>query len=239
MRIVLLLFASLAWAQAPVEFEVATVKTAPAQEFGHVSTRIDGDNHRLNFSNVNLKEMIAWAYHVQQYQISGPGFLETERFDVTAKIPDGLAGQTPLMLEALLADRFNLAIHRETKELPVFELVVAKGGPKLKDAESEYGVNKNSNRSRAHVTAKATMRRFAEFLSGEVSRPVMDKTGLTGTYDMTLDYSPDDRASNDDTSAVPSLFTALQEQLGLRLESAKGPVETVVVDHAERTPTEN
>src|SRR5215469_13238483 len=88
-RIVFLLFASLAWAQAPVEFEVATIKPAPPQEFGHLSTRMDWDNHRLNFSNVNLKAMIARAYHVQQYQIGGPDFLETERFDVVAIIPDG------------------------------------------------------------------------------------------------------------------------------------------------------
>ena len=233
-------FVRTAAGQTPAEFEVATIKPAPPQEFGHVSTHMNWDGHRLDFANVNLKEMMARAYHVQQYQIMGPDFLETERFDVVAKFPDGSKGdQMPLMLQALLADRFKLAIHRQTKELPVYDLVVAKGGPKLKAAESESGTSKNSNGTRAHVVVNASMRRFAEFLSQEVNRPVVDKTNLTGSYEMTLDYTVDDSAAGNDAATGPSIFTALQEQLGLKLESAKGPVETIVVDHVERTPTEN
>src|SRR5262249_24609771 len=106
-------------------------------------------------------------------------------------------------------------------------------------AECESGTSKNSNGTRVHMSAKVTMHHFAEVLTGEVHRPAVDKTGLPGAYEITLDYSPDDRGVNDDTATGPSLFTALQEQLGLKLASAKGPVDTIVVDQAERRPTEN
>ncbi len=242
MRFGCLLFASLAFAQAPPQFDLATVKPSAAQTDGRTQTRMssDTDTGRLTYSNVNLKEIIGRAYKVQEYQVTGPGFITTERFDIAAQFPPHTDGnRVPLMLQALLADRFKLTIHRDTKELPVYALVIAKGGPKFKPADSSTGVTSDSNRTRWHVTAKVTMPRFAEFLTDEAGRPVVDKTGLTGTYDLTLDWAVDNSAIASDSASGPSLFTALQEQLGLKLDPAKGPVETIVVDHAEKTPTDN
>ena len=232
----------IAAAQTPVEFEVATIKPAPPQPEGRTSTRMssDTDTGKLNYTNVNLKEAIGKAYKVQQYQITGPDWIETERFDIVAKFTPHSAGdQVALMLQALLAERFKLTLHRETKELPMYVLVVAKNGPKFKTTESETGISSNSNRTHWHVVAKGSLRRFAEFLSDEAGRPVVDRTGLSGSYELTLDWTPDDSPTTNDSAAGPSLFTALQEQLGLKLDSTKGPVEMLVIDRAERTPTEN
>jgi uncharacterized protein (TIGR03435 family) len=240
MRFGILLVAGLAFAQTQPQFEVATIKPSAPQPIGHTSTRMDSNRERLNYSYVNLKEVIGQAYKVRQYQITGPDWLETERFDITAKLPaaEGSSRQVALMLQALLADRFKMAIHRETKVLPVYALVAGRSGPKLKSSESDSGISSNSNRTSLHVTAKATMQRFAEFLSEEVGRPVIDRTGLTGPYDFTIDWAVDNAIAND-SPAGPSIFTALQEQLGLKLDSTKGPVEIIVVDHADRTPSEN
>ena len=121
----------------------------------------------------------------------------------------------------------------------MYALVAAKNGPKFQSTESETGISSNSIRTHWHVVAKGSMGRFAEFLSDEAGRPVVDHTGLSGSYELTLDWAPDDAAAANDAAAGPSLFTALQEQLGLKLDSTKGPVEMLVIDRAERTPTEN
>ncbi len=242
MRYGMLLIAGAVLAQAPPQFDVATIKPTVPQTDGRTQTRMssDTDTGRLNYTNVNLKEIIGRAHKVQLYQISGSGWIDTERFDIVAQFPPHPpADRLPLMLQSLLVNRFKLTTHRETKELPIYALALAKGGPKFKRAESASGVTSDSNRTRWHVVAKTTMQRFAEFLTDEAGRPVVDKTGLSGAYDMTLDWAVDNSATLNDAAAGPSLFTALQEQLGLKLESAKGPVETIVVDHAERTPTED
>jgi uncharacterized protein (TIGR03435 family) len=232
--------ALVAFPQTPVEFEVATVKPAPPQPGGNTSYGMSANAGRLSYANVTVKDVLEKAYRVQRYQIAGPDWIDTERFDIAAKIPDGAArDQVPLMLQALLADRFKLALHRETKELPMYALVVAKNGPKFKTFESDAGIYSRSNGAHWHVEAKGSMQRFAEFLSEEAGRPVADQTGLSGLYQMTLDWAADDAVAANDTAAGPSLFTALQEQLGLKLDSTKGPVEMLVIDRAERTPTEN
>jgi uncharacterized protein (TIGR03435 family) len=228
--------------QVAHEFDVATVKPATAQSEGRTSTRMSSDTEagKLTYSNVNLKDVIGKAYKVQQYQINGPDWLDTERFDFVARFPPhSPAEQLPLMLQALLADRFKLTVHRTTKELPVYVLAVAKNGPKFKNAEKATGITSNSNRRQWHVVAKVSMEAFAEFLTSEAGRPVLDKTGLTGSYEMTLDWAPDSTPATNEAVTLPSLFTALQEQLGLKLGSAKGPVEMLVVDNVDRAPTEN
>jgi uncharacterized protein (TIGR03435 family) len=234
----------IAAAQAPVEFEVATIKSAPPLPPGRTDRRMSTNGGRLNYTNVTLKDVVRQAYKVQRYQITGPDWIDTALFDIAAKIPNGASrDQVPLMLQALLADRFKLALHRETKELPMYALVVAKNGPKFKTSESESGITSNSSRTHWHVTANVSMRGFAEFLTEEAGRPVVDQTGLTGSYDLTLDWAPDNAVATpdapNDSAAGPSLFTALQEQLGLKLDSTKGPVEILVIDRAEKTPTEN
>jgi uncharacterized protein (TIGR03435 family) len=205
---------------------------------------------------VRLRQLIEFAYHVDKFQISGgPGWFESQGFDVLAKPPQSAeadAGTRQLSndqrnqlrrrLQALLAERFQLVVHRETKEMPVYALVVAKNGPKLKESTKERDMGGMPGR----VTAEGTpMEGLAEYLTGMLKRPVLDRTGLKGTYDFKLEWTPDPGglgkldeekaggASAPDPSG-PSIFTALQAQLGLKLESQKGPVEFIVIDRAEK-----
>jgi uncharacterized protein (TIGR03435 family) len=232
----------LALAQAP-EFDAVSIKLAPQQQPGHTDTRMSVTTApskgpgKLNYYNVNLKDLIGQAYRVKQFQIEGPGLAAVpDRYDISAVVPAGYGNdQVPLMLQALLADRFKLMLRRETRQLPVYALIAGKNGPKLKPVESGGGVSTDSNRSRVHLDAKVTLERLADLLSDRLDRPVLDQTGLKGTFDIVLDWSPDS-AGQDTTS--PSIFTAVQEQLGLKLEPKKEPVEFLVVDHAER-PSEN
>jgi len=197
-----------------------------------------------NFSatNASYAECIRWAYQVKDYQVLGPDWLPSDEasYDIVAKAPpDTPLAQMRLMVQRLLAERLKLALHRETRTLPIYELVVGKQGPNL----SKSGLQKSSEDSRqstssrgGHVTAThVSMAELAYQISRWTGRPVFDKTGIKGEFDFTLDYATDDR----ETSGPPSLFTALQQQLGLKLTASKGPVEVLLIDHAERIPTEN
>jgi uncharacterized protein (TIGR03435 family) len=230
-------------AAPPPAFEVASIKPAPPQAPGRVSIRMSSDPGRLNYTNVSLSDLMAKAYGVQHNQISGPAWLDTERFDIVAKIPAGVAeDQIPRMFQALLADRFKLKLHSEKKQLPVYALVVLKTGPKLQKAESSSGLSGGLSLGRGHVSGKVAMPWFADYLSLRVGRPVMDQTELDGAYVIALDWVPDSPEVPDGASpgaSGPSLFTALQEQLGLKLMATKGPVEFLVIDHMEKIPTEN
>jgi len=236
------------------EFEVASIKPAPPQAPGRVSTRMSADAGRLTYTNVSLSDVIAKAYSVPHNQISAPAWLDTERFDIAAKIPAGIAmDRIPQMLQALLADRFKLALHRDKKVLPIYRLVVAKDGPKLQPAESSGGLSMGINPGSAHVNGNVSMAWLADYLSVRLARPVLDQTALDGAYAVALDWVPDPTAEPASmamgqpgvpdgalpAAPGPSLFTALQEQLGLRLVAAKGPVEILVIDHAGKVPTEN
>ena len=172
-------------------------------------------------TGMSLKNLVCGAYNKKDFQcLGGPAWLDSDRYDVEAKPDSALSDQllklSPeqrwkvqgLMKQALLEDRIKLKVHHETRVLPIFALVVAKGG--LKMQEGKAGDN----------------------YSKEVGHIVQNKTGLTGVYDFTLRYS-DDLATGADSS-VPSIFTALQEQLGLKLENAKAPVDVIVIDHVER-----
>jgi uncharacterized protein (TIGR03435 family) len=184
------------------------------------------------------------AYRVASYQISGgPAWLATDRFDINAKASGDrtlTADQKREMLRALLEDRFHLKVHRKVKEQSVYSLVVAKGGPKLKtsSADEQSGMTLGSKGQTLEMRfSKWNMARLAGQISGNEGRKVVDKTGLSGEYDFTLSYLDDRRAVGGQEDG-PSLFTALQEQLGLKLESQKGPVEVLVIDHADK-PSEN
>ncbi len=222
-------------------FEVASVRpsapNAPGGESGHFRTG------KIGFENTRLKSLIEEAYNVKDYQIAGPDWLGSLRFDVTATMPVGTPrDRMRLMLQQLLVERFKLAIHRETKDLPKYALVVSKNGPKMK-AASPGGTDMRSGFG--HVEASnISMSGLAEKLSSLLSRPVFDETGLTGGFNFTLDFTPEtpEQTPNDkiETAANgPSIFTAVQEQLGLKLESRKGPLEVLVLDHIEKVPTEN
>jgi uncharacterized protein (TIGR03435 family) len=247
-------------------FDVVSVKPSKSDD-GRMRIMFKPDGYSA--INVSMKLLIQTAYGIRQDLISGgPGWLESAGYDFDAKVAgpdvDALKKLTPeqrrSMLQPALADRFKLKVHTETKQLPVYEIVLAKGGSKLKEATAgdtyANGIKGPDGVGRGgmmrfgpgQLTAQAVpMTSLTNMLSQQLHRTVLDKTGLTGKYDLELNWTPDQGAdpmfkgpegssqrgeAAPDTSG-PSIFTALQEQLGLKLQSAKGPVETLVIDHVE------
>jgi uncharacterized protein (TIGR03435 family) len=234
--------AALSAQTAAPRFEVASIKPTPIDQYNG-SSGISSGHGRINGNGVTLKRCIIGAYGVGPSQIiGGPPWLDTDRFEIAAKA-DGPAGDGDLMimLQTLLADRFKLAIHRETRPLEALVLEVAKNGPKLEKAEE--GANSSTNGSRGSIVGKAlTMSHFAWVLSRTMNVPVVDGTGLAGAFNLTLQWSPDAdkplKPGETGADTGPSIYTAIQQQLGLRLQARKTPIEVVVIDHAEK-PTEN
>ena len=231
--------------KTPLVFEVASVKP---NRTGANDTHIGHDGATLTMTNVTLRYCILRAYSVADAQVSGPAWLDSDRFDIVAKAgADAQHDQSRLRLRSLLADRFKMTLHREKKESSIYALVPARGGLKIPAEPANLPDGGNLSSGPGHVTAKgASMAHFAEFLSGPraaLGRVVVDQTGLTGAYSFDLDWTPDDaevrRQERLERNAPPSLPTALQETLGLRLEPRKAPVEILIVDHAERIPTGN
>jgi len=212
-----------------------------------------GPSGSFEAGGVNLMSLIAQAYDVRGFQIvGGTGWMNDDKYTIVtkdeAKNPTGSElsamndaqrqqAQDRLMakVRAMLADRFQLKIHRETKEMPVYDLTIAKSGVKMQvapeDGNNDVGLNSSrTNEAKTGVQGKnLPMDVLARFLSNQVGRTVVDRTGLTAHYNFKLVYSAD----MGDTTG-PSIFTAVQEQLGLKLESGKGPVEVVVIDRAEK-----
>jgi uncharacterized protein (TIGR03435 family) len=221
-------------------FEVASIKPAQSTDRGF-SVSVSGS--RLTITKTDLSFLIRYAYDLRSLQliVGGPGWVRSEQYDVIGKAEGDAkrsAEQFRPMLQALLADRFKLAIHREMREIPVYVLVVGKNGPKMVAVNGADPGPMSSSMTPGHLNApKLSMARLAGLLGGmpELQNLVFDETGLTGIYTFTLEWSPDDGRS---TSSGPSIFTAVQEQLGLKLEAVKRPVEHLVIDHAER-PSEN
>jgi uncharacterized protein (TIGR03435 family) len=222
-------------------YEVASIKPNDSSS-GNSST--NGSKGQIVFTNQALKRLIERAYNAQPFQVTGPSWVSDARFDIVAKYPaDTKKDDRPVMLRTLLEDRFKLAVHHETKEMPGYTLVVAKGGFKLKPVEPNGSSSTNSNGS-GHVrtlTAKKTsMADLAEDMARSLGQMVVDKTGLDGVYDFELRYITDDLSSSaGDVDGIPSLFTALRDTLGLRLQPEKVPTDIIVVDHVERVPIEN
>jgi uncharacterized protein (TIGR03435 family) len=267
----------------------------------HVGMKIDAA--RVDIGSLSLADLIRIAYRVKSYQVSGPDWMASERFDVLAKLPEGASrDQVPEMLQALLAERFKLTVHRASKEHAVYALVVAKNGPKLKeslpDADAPAGdgapsapgvgnpqvrVSGSGENTRVVVSggqngamhmsmgpggtmhleaAKMTVAGLADMLSRFVDHPVVDLTDLKGTYQVALDLSMEDvrnaartagvlapgLAAGGDAARPPaeaasdpgglSVFAAVQ-QLGLKLEPRRVPIDLIVIDHLEKTSTEN
>jgi uncharacterized protein (TIGR03435 family) len=243
---VLALFAAAATAQRPTaatSFDVATIKP---NNTGSGSVGVHSDEGVFNASNVSLRNLLEDAYNIRREQISGiPSQLDSLRFDISAKIVADPAATSKITddemraaLLHLLEDRFGLKAHTETRTLPLYQLIVAPGGSKLKPSPSpdaKTSVNVHNNRD---LTAKGDpMPDFANELAGFVRRPVIDKTGLPGKFDFELHFTPDDAAPGS-SDTLPGLFTALEEQLGLKLQGGKGPVPVLVIDHLE-LPTAN
>jgi len=228
-------------------YDVVSIKPDHTDS-GRVSIRIDDGN--FDALNVSLKTMILGAYSLKEAQLFGlPKWGDSAHFDIKAKIIDPdkkqLEALTPeefaSMQQPILADRFQLKFHRERKILPVYELVVMKGGPKFKEAtpielKGDQGM---SLHNRTLVATGELMSRLADQLSAQLQRVVVDKTGLTAKYNFQLSWSPDDAGPpSPDVAAPPDIFTALEEQLGLKLQPAKEEMDTFVIDHVEY-PTEN
>lgn len=231
---------------------------------GSISVSIDEDHFEM--TNVTLAIMIRNAFDLKPAQVLNlPPWADSEHFDVKGKVIDGdIAALKKMtdderrpMFQAMIKERFSLQFHMATKDMAVYELVVAKGGLKIpalppqteSEKEAERGsdkmgrgsINMNRGAEGAHLTAKGiTMARLAAVLSDRAGRPVLDQTNLTGDYSMELRWSPEDAASHPDDAGnpLPSLFTALQEELGLRMVSSHGDVPTMVIDHVDR-PSEN
>jgi uncharacterized protein (TIGR03435 family) len=222
-------------AEAQVAFAVASIRpSAEAVKFER-----DGETKMLPgtvwMRDVTIETCIKWAYSVQKAQVSGPVLLTSERYDIVAKA-DGKASadEMKVMMQTLLTERFKLEFHREKKELRSFALVVMKGAAKLKQAGSDE-VPSRQNSAMGTVARATTMQEFADFLSGPVEKPVVDKTGLAGRWDFAFDftkYMTDAPKGPDDFLLV--LNETLQGELGLKLETEKDMVDMVVVDHVEK-----
>ena len=228
-------------AKAPA-YEVVTIR--PSAPGGRPDADSDSDSYTAR--NVTLKMLLEDAYGIRQQLISGvPRSLREARFDVQAKVVDADTmrrlkdEQRPAMLLQVLQERFRLKAHVEIKLLPVYELVVMRGGPKFKEATKESLANADMEVRRRRLTATAqTMPALADALTGVVDRTVVDKTGLAGSYDFTARWTPDGAEGATDVMAPPRISDGLQEQLGLRLRPGKGEVRTLVVDEAQ-APGEN
>ena len=208
--------------------------------------------------NHALKTLIAAAYDLNpQAILGGPTWVDSDHYDIVARTPGGVRptlNEQLLMLRKLLADRFGLAFHREEKEMRVYALTVAKGGPKLRESTRALDASPQGPPPLIFVVSPqlvklpgryATMAEFASVLQrSALENPVLDSTGLSGRYDFDLEFTPDETVfggafgKGTDDSTKPRLFTAIQQQLGLRLEAARRPVQALVIDHVER-PSEN
>jgi uncharacterized protein (TIGR03435 family) len=298
-------------------FDVASIKAAPPLDGHFIRMGMTGgpgtkDPTRLTCENCTLTMMLLQAYDIQPYQLNAPGWMNSERYEISAKIPEGATkDQFRQMLQNLLAERFHVKVHKDSKESQVYDLTVAKGGPKFKEtaeappvgtggaADASDGqpklpaitqfnrLNLDSNgcpvfpsggpvgnaprtmviNGKACVRAEGqTMEQLSKMLSNQLGKPVTDTTGLKGKYDFNMTFAAEntrggplgtpgqatmvfrtvgpggggggeERAA--DTESAPTLFAALQSQLGLKLEQKKGLIDVIVVDSGDKTPTEN
>lgn len=242
-------------ASKPV-FEVASIKPNRSG----VGSAFNGSPNRLVATALSLSFLIREAYGVRDFQlVGGPDWINTDRWDIEAKATEGAistpAASMDMMLQSLLEDRFQLKVHREMKELPVYDVTVARGGLKMKLSPDQSppvrGTGKDGpprpgevrrggmRMGSGEIEASAwTVHNFINLLSRQMDRTLVDKTDVQGFYDIKLEWTPDLSGSPPAGSEPPSIFTALQEQLGLKLESAKGLVEVLMIEDA-RKPAEN
>jgi len=250
-------------AAAPLAFDAISIHPS------HVGTTTDGDvtiwrtvtstpGDGYVAENVSLKEVIVDAYNIKPNYISGgPDWIDSDAYVINAKVVAG-DGTAPLkltkaqrrqMLQTMLADRFKLVVHNETKDAPIYELDLAKGGPKLHastpgndaargvtgpDGQFHPGLSSLAGNG-VIIEQNAPLSLVADLLSSmELKRPVIDKTGLAGKYDIDLHWTPDNTPPDSPLAGGPSIFAAVQEQLGLKLNSTHGPVRTLVIDHIEK-----
>ena len=231
------LIAAVAWAQPQPDpaFEAASVHLTPPSQFGYTSFGPFGTN-RYSVTNVTLDFLVQLAYNVTPSEILGIEKLGSEHYDVTAKAEDGVLltrEQLAPRMRRLLADRFKLSVHRDLKSYDGYALVAAKGGPKLKPTAGSSGGGTVFPGGMRLINLPLSS--FASALRSTAGRPVEDRTGIQGNYDFDFRYALD----TDTDSSLPSFFTALQENFGLKLEPAKVSLGIVVIDSADKVPSDN
>jgi len=235
------MMAGIAFAQAPA-FDAATVKMGGPEVNGLININTGKIVHGVvTLANATLSDCLKFAYSLTtDEQIAGPDWINQKvvRFEVTGKAPpDTPDDQLMLMLQALLKERFQIAMHTEQREMTHYELVIGRNGLKLKESTVGPADGFGTARLDGIRSNRMTMNKLAAMLSRMTRMPVLDKTGLTGFYQFDLKYA--DERQPVENQVGPSVFTAVQEQLGLKLESKKSPVEVLVIDHAEKVPLGN
>lgn len=229
-------------AQTP-EFDAASIKPSKA---GGGRGSMNSDPGRITYTNVSLRDCLMAAYDMKDYQISGPDWMRADRFDIKATAAGAASDDAmKLMLQKLLIARFQMSVHREKRELPVYAMVIAKGGTKLHESETPGKSNMRMTSGGVaftSVTVQELIDDLSRLRTAEMDRPVVDDTGLKGRYDFTVTLF----ASQEEMMAAmskgdfgSSIFTLIQEQLGLKLEARKLPLDMVIVDKADKVPTEN
>lgn len=223
-------------------FEVASVKPADPGEAnpGDIPRNMATSPGHFIMRNVPLRYCLEWAWDLKDYEVSGPDWIKTDnRYDIVANAPGASENDIRLMLRTLLNERFQMKTHRETKILDVYALLPGKGTPKVVEA-AENEVTQMAPGPGGLKFTKQPISRFTFLLTRRMDRPAIDMTGLKGLYNFTIDLSGlgFNGKPADDPSA-PSIFTTVQENLGLRLVAQKAPIDILVVDHAEKVPTGN
>ena len=256
--LVLMASSTLALGQTRPEFEVVSIKPA-GDQIQQVGVGLHIDGSQVGLSDLSIKDIAGIAYQVKPNQVFGPDWISNQRYNIAAKIPDGGSqNQVREMIQSLLADRFQLVMRLESKEMLLYEISLGKNEPKLtkstRDCSADtYACHGFSGNPRRLSGMGVDMADLASVLTGYAGRPVLDKTGISGEFDFLLQWNPfygrqrvtqttDDtprpRARNEgpmpDIDSLPDLGTALDQQLGLKLESRKGPVETYVIVSVER-----
>jgi uncharacterized protein (TIGR03435 family) len=247
-----ILLAQIALSQPPAEnpaFDAVSIKPSAPDARGGGFNMSPG---RLTAKNQSLKDLVRFAYDIHDYQLSGGlGWTDSERYEVVATFPgETTNARRAQMMQAMLADRFGLAIHRESKEVAGYALVTGKNGPRFHAAESEQNEmmlgRSPSSGQRTLNARRSKMADLASILADLLGKPVEDKTGLEGLFDFAMEWTPDSVSERSlkpgaekvetpgDGQTGPSIFTALQETLGLKLETKKVMVGAVVIDHAEK-----
>jgi uncharacterized protein (TIGR03435 family) len=255
----------LAQPEAKPEFEAVSLKLSSPDPRGYTVGCNGGpgtnDPGIFRCQNMSLSNLLVRAYGIPYNRVMGPDWLRTQMFEIQAKVPQGTTpDHFKIMLQNMLESRFGLKQHTESREMPIYRLVAMKGGAKFKPSgeapdggaqradelerqgypamkPDQFGMSMANGRGRMQQK-KYTMEMLAAFLSSQSGRPVRDATNLTGEFQLALYWISDSRAEAE-PEAGPTLLQAVQDQLGLRLESAKGPVDVLVVDHCEKLPTEN
>ena len=225
-------------AQQPT-FAVATIRPSSADvKFEHDgATEVQGNT--LSMRDVTVDSCIKWAYGVQNSQIAGPGWMDSDRFDITAK-SDGPATQTEMkhLLQGLLAERFGLVFHHEQREMKALVLSVVSSGAKLKPAAAPDAPPSHQNSANGTIARSMSISEWANFIAGPLQMPVLDQTGLAGKYDFSIDFTPYLESGNNMSASRPDstalIKIVMHDQLGLNIEGRKANVDVIVIDYVTK-----